>query len=397
MSDIFHSDEDSAFRKEIRSFIDANLPGDLRARMRAGFFPKRDDIRDWQKTLARHGYAAPSWPREAGGPGWTPTRQFIFMDEIFRAPAPEPFILNANVAGPMLIKFGSEAQKKRLLPGMLTTDIWFCIGMSEPEAGSDLAALRTSARREGDEYVIDGEKIWTSTAHDANWMLCFVRTDSSGPRQQGITVLLLEMDTPGIQIRPIRSLDHRHHFNSVFFENVRVPVANRIGEENKGWTYAKAGLGDERLGIARVGMSAERLEHAVELARAVRHDGQRLDESPGFRRRVAQLDVETKILEVLQMRTLHRAAAGQGADSVVPSQLKILGSELYQAACELVADAAGPSALEDSEGEHRALAPGQPGWGAGYADTYFYSRATTLYGGSTEIQKNIIAKSLLAP
>lgn len=396
MTDIFHSDDDLAFRKEIRSFIEANLPSELRERLRAGFFAKSEDIRNWQRILARHGYAAPSWPAQYGGPGWTPTQQFIFMDEIFRAPAPEPFILNANVAGPLIIKFGTEELKQRLLPGMLTADIWFCIGMSEPEAGSDLAALRTSASREGDEYVINGEKIWTSSGHDANWMVCFVRTDSSGPRQQGITVLLVEMDTPGIQIRPIRSLDHRHHFNSVFFDNVRVPVANRVGEENKGWTYAKAGLGDERLGIARVGMAAERLEYAAELARNVQRDGEPLSDRADFRRRVALLDVETKVLEVMQMRALHQAAAGVPLGNTIPSMLKILGSELYQATSELVLDAAGPAALEDSLGQQRPANPSLPGWGAGYADTYFYSRAATIYGGSTEIQKNIIAR-FLAP
>ena len=286
--DLRFTADELAFRDELRGFIADNLPDDIRERMRLGHSSEKEDTTRWQRILNAKGRAAYSWPKEWGGPGWTPIQRMMFLEEIQTFPAPEVNPFNVTMLGPVLIQFGSDEQKQRFLPRAANLDDWWCQGFSEPGAGSDLAALKTAAKREGDEYIVNGQKIWTSTAHMADWCFCLVRTDPQAPkRQEGISFLLIDMKTPGITVRPIISIDGTHHLNEVFFDDVKVPVEMRVGEENKGWDYAKFLLGNERTGIARLGKSKERVRFAKEAARDMRAGGRPLIEDHEFRRRIA--------------------------------------------------------------------------------------------------------------
>ena len=269
--DLRFTADELAFRDELRAFFRDNLPGDIRERMRLGHGPTKDDTVTWQRILNRRNWAAYNWPKEYGGPGWTPMQRMIFLEENQLAPAPEVSSFNITMIGPVLIQFGTEEQKQRFLPRAANIDDWWCQGFSEPGAGSDLASLKTAAKRDGDDYIVNGQKIWTSTAHHADWCFCLVRTDPQAKkRQEGISFLLIDMETPGITVRPIISIDGSHHLNEVFFDDVRVPVALRVGEENRGWDVAKFLLGHERTGIARLGKSKERVKFAREAARRKR-------------------------------------------------------------------------------------------------------------------------------
>ena len=386
--DLTYSDEELAFRDEVRAFVQAKLPAEIRDRLAAGHPPRKQDTVSWQRILNARGWATPTWPAEHGGPGWSAVQRLIFMDEVYAAPAPEPLSFNCTMVGPVIYTFGSPAQKA-MLPAIANLDIWFCQGFSEPGAGSDLASLRTTARRDGTEWVVNGQKIWTSTAMDADWIFCLVRTDAGAKKQLGISFLLIDLSTPGITIRPIHSIDGSSHLNEVFFDDVRVPIANLVGEENKGWDYAKFLLGNERTGIARVGKSRERLAYARRMARTVRAGGVPLSEDRAFRERAALLEAELRALEITQLRVISRRPDA-GPDPFA-SILKIRGSELQQDAYELAMMVAGPAAL-------RKAAPGtnaEPGWAEALAPGYLYSRAATIYGGSSEIQKNILAKSVM--
>src|SRR3984957_10168517 len=291
--DLRFTPEERAFREEVRGFIRDNLPPDTRERMRLGHPPRKEDTIRWQRILNARGWAAYSWPKEWGGPGWTAIQRMIFLEENLMAPAPELLSFNITMLGPVLIQFGSEAQKKHFLPRAANLDDWWCQGFSEPGAGSDLAALKTAAKRVGGAYVVNGQKIWTSTAHIADWCFCLVRTNPDAPkRQEGISFVLIDMKTPGITVRPIISIDGTHHLNEVFFDDVRVPVEMRVGPENKGWDVAKFLLGNERTGIARLGRSKERVRFAKEAARDVRAHGRPLIEDHEFRRRIAALETE---------------------------------------------------------------------------------------------------------
>jgi len=395
--DLRLSIQEQGFRDEVRDFIRTNLPQDIRDHVRAGYPPRKDDIVTWQRMLNTRGWATAHWPEEFGGAGLTPVERMILIEEISLAPAPQPLIFNSNMIGPVIIQFGSDEQKRHFLPKIANVDLWFCQGFSEPGAGSDLASLRTQARRDGDDYIVNGQKIWTTTAHQADWMFCLLRTDPQAKKQSGISFLLIDMKTPGITVRPIISLDGLHHLNEVFLDEVRVPVANRIGEENKGWDYAKFLLGHERTSIAGVGRSKERLAYAKELAAKVNAGGRPLSEDRCFRERVALLEAELKALEITQLRVV-AAHERQDQDKADPftSILKIKGTELYQAVCELLYSVAGPAALVArpigalADGEHLA-----PDWAAPIAPAYFHSRAASIYGGSNEIQKNILAKGVL--
>jgi alkylation response protein AidB-like acyl-CoA dehydrogenase len=398
--DLRFTAEELAFRDEVRAFIRDRLPDDIRERMRLGCAPSKEDTVRWQRILNQRGWAAFNWPKEHGGPGWTPVERMIFLEENQLAPAPEVSSFNITMIGPVLIRFGSDEQKRRFLPRAANLDDWWCQGFSEPGAGSDLAALKTAARREGDHYVVNGQKIWTSTAHHADWCFCLVRTDPAAKkRQEGISFLLIDMKAPGITVRPIISIDGSHHLNEVFFDEVRVPVAMRVGEENRGWDIAKYLLGHERTGIARLGKSKERVKFAREKAREMRANGKPLIEDPAFRLRVAQLQVDIKALEITQLRVVSDYAKKEaGKPDPLSSALKIKGTELLQATTELAMDVGGPLAMPDWAEELAALSNEPelgPPWAGEATKSYLFLRAASIYGGTNEIQKNILTKAVL--
>src|SRR5580698_5212544 len=301
--DLRFTPQEIAFRQEVRAFIHENLPADIHAKMKLGHGPGKEDTVRWQRILNEKHWAAYMWPKEWGGPGWSPIQRMIFLEENQLANAPDMQVFNITMIGPVLLQFGTDEQKKRFLPRAANLDDWWCQGFSEPGAGSDLASLKTAAKLEGDHYIVNGQKIWTSTAHHADWCFVLVRTNPNArKRQEGISFLLVDMKTPGITVRPIISIDGSHHLNEVFFDNVKVPVENRVYEENKGWDVAKFLLGNERTGIARLGKSKERVASAKEMARNVREHGKPLIEDQAFRARVAQLEVDMKALEITQYR-----------------------------------------------------------------------------------------------
>jgi alkylation response protein AidB-like acyl-CoA dehydrogenase len=396
--DLRFTADELAFRDEVRAFIADNLPADISEKMRLGHPAEKADTIRWQRILNKRGWAAYSWPKEYGGPGWTPVQRMMFLEENQLAPAPDMQVFNITMIGPVLIQFGSDEQKLRFLPRARDVDDWWCQGFSEPGAGSDLAALKTAAKREGDEYIVNGQKIWTSTAHMADWCFCLVRTDPQAPkRQEGITFLLIDMKTPGITVRPIISIDGTHHLNEVFFDDVRVPVTMRVGEENKGWDYAKFLLGNERTGIARLGKSKERVRFAKEAARDMRAGGRPLIEDHEFRRRIAQLETELKSLEITQLRVLSASKAA-GQQDPLSAVLKLKGTELLQATSELVMDTGGPLSMPDWAQELAALSNEPelgPVWATEATRSYLMLRAASIYGGTNEIMKNIVSKAVL--
>jgi alkylation response protein AidB-like acyl-CoA dehydrogenase len=388
--DLRFTEDELLLRAEVREFIRARLPADVRRKMIEGRSLHKDEIVQWQRTLNQKGWATPAWPREHGGPGWSAVQRWIFLDELHQAPAPEPLSFNVNMIGPVLYTFGTQAQKRRFLPRVANLDDWWCQGFSEPGAGSDLAALKTSARRDGDHYVVQGQKTWQGMGHHADWMFTLVRTDPAVKPQAGITMLLIDMRSPGVTVRPIATIDGRHEVNEVFLDGVRVPVDCRVGEENAGWGITKFLLGNERTGIARIGMSKHLVRRAKALAAHVAADEGPLSQDTRFRERAARIEIGLKALEITQMRVL--AAAGEHAATPDPrsSILKLAGSELRQAASELLLRAAGPAAAECAdEFDHAA------GWATAVAPIYFNLRAASIYGGSSEVQKNILAKAVL--
>ena len=397
--DLRFTADEIQFRDEVRGFFRTALPASIRRKMELGQRLSKDDIVTWQRILNAKGWAVPSWPVEWGGTDWGPVKTYIFKEEMQQAPAPDPLSFNVSMVGPVLIAFGSEAQKKHFLPKLANLDIWFCQGFSEPGAGSDLASLRTAAKREGDHYIVNGQKIWTSRAHNADWMFCLVRTSSEGKPQQGISYLLIDVKTPGLTIRPIHTIDGEHHFNEVFFDNVRVPAENIVGEENKGWTYAKYLLGHERVGIARIGAAKHRIQRAKALAADVMIGDTPLSETTRFREKVASIEVELKALEITQMCVVANSVRlPKGAADPTSSILKLKGTELQQATTEILMEVAGANAMI-REPDHlwgTATEPSiGPEWTTTTAADYFYMRAASIYGGSNEIQKNVIAKRIL--
>jgi alkylation response protein AidB-like acyl-CoA dehydrogenase len=392
-----YTDYEFAFREEVRAFIRDHLPKHIHNRLRLGCPPEKQDIIEWQRILNRRGWAAYHWPQEYGGPGWTPVQRLIFLDEIQTAPAPELQYFNINMIGPILIRYGSDEQKRMFLSRAANLDDWWCQGFSEPGAGSDLAALKMAAVRDGDTYVLRGQKLWTSTAHEADWCFCLVRTDPAAKkRQEGISFLLVDMRSPGITVRPIISIDGTHHLNEVYFDDVRVPDAMRVGEENRGWGVAKYLLGGERIGITRLGMSKERVSGATEIARAARANGNRLVDDPIYRQRLAQLAVEIRALEITQMRIT--AVGGAGTPDPLSSLLKIRGTEILQAATEFAMDVGGPQSMPNWVGSISNL-PDEPQpippWTIEAARSYLFFRAASIFGGTNEIQKNILARAIL--
>ncbi len=397
--DLSFNEDELAFRDEVRNYFRSALPSDIREKMIAGRQPARDDLVRWTRILAAKGWAVPHWPVEHGGTGWSPVKQYIFTEEMSQVPAPAPLAFGVNMVGPVIYTFGSEAQKKRFLPRIVTLDDWWCQGFSEPGAGSDLASLKTRAVRDGDHYVVSGQKTWTTLAQHADWIFCLVRTDPEARKQAGISFLLVDMKSPGITVRPIQTIDGGHEVNEVFLDDVRVPVDNLVGEENKGWDYAKFLLGNERVNIARVGVSKERIRRIKELAARQKVAGRPLIEEPDFREKVAAVEIELKALEMTQLRVLaNEARREKGRPDPASSILKIKGSEIQQATSELLMEVVGPYAMpfEPTDGAvGRNEAPVGPDWAAGIAPAYFNTRKVSIYGGSNEIQKNIIAKAIL--
>jgi len=386
---------DQAFREEVRSFIADNLPARVRGKSRNQFEGKEDFLA-WHRVLHRQGWIAPSWPKEYGGTGWTPTQKYIFGEEC--AAADTPLILPFGVAmvGPVIYTFGNDGQKKDHLPKILSGDRWWCQGYSEPGAGSDLASLKTRAVREGDHYVVNGQKTWTTLAQYADWIFCLVRTDPAAKQQEGISFLLIDMKTPGVSVRPIITVDGGHEVNEVFLENVKVPVENLIGNENEGWTYAKFLLGHERAGIAGVARSKRGVERLKKIAEAEQDVGSRLIDDPTFARGIAELEIDLLALEFTELRTLARESkGGHGPEASI---LKVRGTDIQQRLTELTLEAVAyygnpyrPFAHDRMSNEY---VPG-PDHSHGVAQNYFLTRRASIYGGSNEIQRNIIAKMVL--
>ncbi|MGB3071376.1 MAG: acyl-CoA dehydrogenase family protein [Ottowia sp.] len=384
-----------AFRQEIRDFLARSLPGDLREKVMNHRRLFKDDFVRWHRIVHAQGWAGASWPKEHGGTGWTALEQHIWDEEASLAGAPiiQPF--GVNMVAPVIMAYGNEAQKRHYLPRILSCEDWWCQGYSEPGAGSDLAALRLRAQRQGDHYILNGQKTWTTLAQYANMMFCLVRTSSEGRRQEGISFLLLDMATPGITVRPIYVMDCEPDVNDVFFEDVKVPVANLIGEENRGWTYAKYLLGHERTSIAGVGRSKRELASLKNLAGQRRSRGRLLIDDAVFADQIARLEIELMALEQTVLRVASEGASASGA---LASAIKITGTEIQQRLTELMMKAAGPACLPFDTSfldGHSTHATGTDITSAGLAAAYFKLRATTIYGGSTEIQKNIIAQHAL--
>jgi pimeloyl-CoA dehydrogenase large subunit len=385
------------FRREVREFARAALAGDVRAAVGRGEDATREAITGWQRALNARGWGAPNWPEQFGGTGWDPIRQHIFDEETALAGAPRQLPFGLRMVGPVLIKFGSPDQQHRFLPRIPTAEDWWCQGYSEPNAGSDLAGLTTRAERHGDHYVVTGQKTWTTLAQYADWIFCLVRTDPAAKKQQGISFLLIDMKTPGITVRPIVTIDGGREVNEVWFDEVRVPVENLVGEENKGWDYAKFLLGNERTGIARVGISKARVRRIKQLAALERVGDRPLLEEPHFREKLAMVEIELKALEMTQLRIVaderHREP---GKPNPASSILKLKGSELQQATTELLMDVVGPYVLPyDDHAEGSNEPPIGPDFAAEAAPTYFNWRKVSIYGGSNEIQRNIVAKAIL--
>jgi pimeloyl-CoA dehydrogenase large subunit len=377
----------------------AALPETIRRKMVEGRRLVKEDLVTWQRILNKEGWAVPHWPVAWGGTGWTPVQQYIFRDEMQQTPAPEPLAFGTYMVGPVIATFGSDAQKRRFLPRIANLDDWWCQGFSEPGAGSDLASLKTTAGRDGDDYIVNGQKTWTTLAQYADWIFCLARTDPAAKKQEGISFLLIDMKTPGITVRPIQTIDGGHEVNEVFFDDVRVPAQNRVGEENKGWDYAKFLLGNERIGIARVGISKARIRRLKEIAAFERSGDKRLIEDERFAMKIAAVEVQLKALEMMQLRVVAAERDNDGKPDPASSILKIRGSEIQQSISELLLEAVGPYALPDQaphdESERWNEPPIGPEWAGSQAPHYFNWRKASIYGGSNEIQKNIIAKAIL--
>ncbi|MDP3136271.1 MAG: acyl-CoA dehydrogenase family protein [Burkholderiaceae bacterium] len=395
-----YSADELAFRAEVAAFIAAECDPAVSEKLRRNQELDKQEIVAWTQCLYRRGWAAPHWPVEWGGAGWTLVQQMIFRDEIQRAPAPDLLSFGVSMVGPVIYTFGSDAQKRRFLPRIANMDDWWCQGFSEPGAGSDLASLRTTARREGNEWVISGQKTWTTLAQHADWIFVLARTDAQAARkQQGISFLLVDMRTPGISVRPIKTIDGGHEINEVFFDDVRVPLDGLVGEENKGWDYAKFLLGNERIGQARVGLSKARLAR-IRMLLDARAAGMTEPRRSGFAARLAELEVELSALEITQLRFLSSRTVPQpGRPDPLASLLKIRGSEIVQASTALMLDIAGQDALSGSAESGQDAAGNEDAQElhllGSAAASYFNHRKVSIYGGSNEIQRNIIAQAIL--
>ncbi|MEO5711670.1 MAG: acyl-CoA dehydrogenase family protein [Nocardioidaceae bacterium] len=391
------SAEDAAFRDEMRTFFTTQVPQDIRDAVSERRELTKDQIVTAQRVLNEHGLAVPHWPEEWGGRGWSPLRRHIWHEEMQRASVPPPLAFNASMVGPVIASFGSQEQKERFLPKTANLDIWWSQGFSEPDAGSDLASLRTTAVRDPStgsgqaaDLVVNGQKTWTTLGQHGDWIFCLVRTDPDVKKQAGISFLLIDMTSPGVTVRPIELIDGGVEVNEVWFEDVRVPAGNLVGEENKGWDYAKFLLGNERVGVAPVGSTKRVLAQAKDYARSVTvAGGLTLLDDPLTAARIAELENELLALELTALRVV--AHSVDGKPHPASSVLKLKGSELQQSVSELVVDLAGPASLASGAGDDSDLA----GWARRATPVYLNLRKASIYGGSNEIQRQIIAKTIL--
>ncbi len=390
--DLNYSSEETAFRDEVRGWIAANLPADLQNKVTRYQHQSKDDLIRWHKILAKKGWAVPHWPVEWGGTGWDVTQRYIFDEEMGFAGAPGIAPFGPTMCASVLMKFGTEQQKNRFLPRMREGDDFWAQGYSEPGAGSDLASLKTKAERQGDHYLVNGQKIWTTLGHYGDWIFCLVRTDATvEKRQEGISFLLIDMKTPGITVRPLILMDGGHEVNEIFFENVKVPVENLVFEENKGWTVAKYLLGHERMGSARTGALRREMTALKALAATEQRDGQSLMDDVRFRDRVSRTEIDLEAQELTAMRFLDKMRKSGQPPGADVSMLKIRGTEIQQMITELMMQAAGPCAQPFA-----AVAGGAVDvYTSRLSPRYFNFRKASIYAGSNEIQKNIIAKMTL--
>ena len=386
------------FRNEVRTFLANELPADTRRKQELGQHIERDEYGAWLNKLGTKGWLTGKWPVEHGGLGWGPDKFAIFSEELGQANSPPIVPFGVTMVGPVIYTFGNDAQKEKYLKDIREHNAWWCQGYSEPGAGSDLANLQTRAVRDGDDYIVNGQKIWTSYAHWADMMFCLVRTNPDVKKQEGISFLLIDMKTPGITVRPIIGITKGHHLNEVFFEDVRVPAENLIGEEGKGWTYAKFLLANERVGVVETGKFERYLAHLRHLLETTKEAGEPLSKQPEFQRKLAELEVSFETVKALVADQL-AAAQQEGAPSLMgAAALKVRGSEFQQAVLQTIMDVFGRHGMAY---QTDALHPGWNGEAvgpdemAGLIYEHLYRRAATIYGGSTEVQKNIIAKGAL--
>jgi hypothetical protein len=391
--DLNFTPEELAFRSEIRQWVAANLPKDISHKVHHALRLTRDDMQRWAKILGAKGWLGYHWPTQFGGPGWTAVQRHLFEEECALAGSPRIVPFGPVMVAPVIMAFGTPEQHKRFLPGISSGEVWWSQGYSEPGSGSDLASLKTRAERQGNKYIVNGQKTWTTLGQYGEWIFCLVRTSTEGKPQTGISFLLIDMKSPGITVRPIITMDGEHEVNEVFFDNVEVPAENLIGEENKGWTYAKFLLSHERTGIADVNRSKRELERLKRIAKA-----EGVDQDQRFRDQIALLEVDIVALEMLVLRVLSAEKSGRNSLDIA-GLLKIRGSEIQQRYTELMMLAAGPFSLPYHE---EALAAA--GWQGDYAHaadcaplagTYFNHRKTTIYGGSNEVQRNIVSQTVL--
>jgi len=390
--DLAYTPEETRFGEEVRAWVRDNLPPDVAHKVRLGLPLGRDDMQRWARILGQRGWLGYGWPREFGGPGWTAVQKHVFEEACAMADAPRIVPFGPVMVAPVIMAFGTPDQQRRFLPGIASGDVWWSQGYSEPGAGSDLASLKTRAQRQGDRYIVNGQKTWTTYAQYGDWIFCLVRTATEGKQQAGISFLLIDMKSPGITIRPIIMLDGEHEINEVFFDNVEVPAENLIGEENKGWTYAKYLLAHERTSIADVNRSKRDLMKLKAFAKE-----EELDRDLRFRDQIAQLDVDIVALEMLVLRVLAAEKSGRNPLDIA-GLLKIRGSEIQQRLTELMMLAAGPYAVplirEAMDAGWQGDAVGLAAY-APLAGQYFNMRKTTIYGGSNEVQRNIVAQTVL--
>src|SRR6204780_5397537 len=348
--DLSFTREEIAFRDEVRAFFRDNVPPATRQKMVEGRHLTKDEMITWWKILNKKGWGVSHWPKEYGGTGWTSVHHYIFNEELQAYPALAPLAFGVSMVGPVIYTFGNEVLKKQYLPRIANVEDWWCQGFSEPGSGSDLASLKTKAERKGDHYIVNGQKTWTTLAQHADWIFCLCRTDPAAKKQSGISFILIDMKTRGITVRPIQTIDGGHEVNEVFFDDVEVPLENLVGEENKGWDYAKFLLGNERTGIARVGVSKEDRKSVKELAAKVESGGKPVLEDQKFREKLADVEIELKALELTQLRVVaDENKHGKGKPNPASSVLKIKGSEIQQTTTELVIELIGPFAAPFDE------------------------------------------------
>lgn len=391
------SPQEQAFAEEVREFVRTNLPQDIADKVSRDQHLEKDDYMRWQQILGKRGWHTFGWPEQYGGPGWNVVQRYLF--ELICAEMDCPLIqpFGPRMAGPVIYTYGTEEQKQRFLPGIRDSTVWWCQGYSEPQSGSDLASLSTRAEDAGDHYVVNGQKIWTSYAHYADWMFCLVRTSKESRPQQGISFLLIDMKSPGVTVQPILMLEGTHSFNTVFLENVKVPKENLIGEEGKGWTYAKFLLEHERVDNAAIGVTKAAMRRLKTIAATERADGQPLIRDPLFHAKLVAIEAQLQSLEISALRVLSQVASG-AAPGPVSSLLKIRGTEIAQRISELASEATGyfalpyqPDLLRDASSEE----PIGPAHAATAGNNYLWRRGMSIYGGTNEIQRNIIAKHML--